>query len=95
LAESLRFELSKINSKVCTTIVCPSYIENSMGKEAEVKCASVFPLMTEDYVVQRIMAAIVRKQQLIILPSTIKSTYLARMYPVSWYDRIVKTWANV
>jgi hypothetical protein len=66
-----------------------------MGKEAEVKCASVFPLMTEDYVVQRIMAAIVRKQQLIILPSTIKSTYLARMYPVSWYDRIVKTWANV
>ena len=62
MQESLRFELSKINSKVCTTIVCPSYIDNSMGKEAEVKCAGVFPLMTEDYVVQRIMAAVIRKQ---------------------------------
>ena len=66
-----------------------------MGKEADVKCASLFPLMNEEYVVQRIMAAIVRKQALIILPSTIKTTYLARMYPVNWYDKIVKTWANV
>ena len=95
LTESLRFELAKIKSNVSTTIVCPSYINNSMGQDADIKCQSLFPLINEEYVVARIMAAVVRKQALIILPSTIKSTYLARMYPVSWYDRIVKTWANV
>ena len=95
LAESLRFELSKIDSRVSTTIVCPSYIDNGMGKEADIKCRTIFPLMNEDYVVRRVMGAIVRKQALVILPATIKTNYLARMYPVSVYDRVVKTWANV
>ncbi|QDZ20895.1 short chain dehydrogenase [Chloropicon primus] len=95
LTESLRFELSKINSAVGTTIVCPSYVDNGMGKEAEVKCSALFPLMDEEYVVRRIMGAVARRQALVILPGTIRTTYLARMYPVSVYDRIVRTWANV
>lgn len=96
LTEALRFELTKIKSKVGTTLVCPSYIDNGMGKEATVKCSTLFPLINEEYVVQRIMGAIVRKQALVILPTTIKTTWLARaVYPVSLYDRVVKAWANV
>jgi len=95
LTESLRFELSKIGSQVGTTLVCPSYIDNGMGKEADIKCGALFPLINEEYVVQRIMAAVVRRQALVILPATIKTTYLARMYPTAIYDRVIKTWANV
>ena len=92
---SLRFELAKIGSKVGTTIVCPSYIDNGMGKDADVKCRSVFPLMTEDYVVRRILAAVARNQGLVVLPGTIKAAYAARLYPTSVYDRVVRAWANV
>ena len=95
LAESLRFELSKVGSNVATTVVCPSYIDNGMGKDADIKCAAIFPLIDEAYVVKRILAALARKQKLVILPATIKATYLARMYPVAIYDRVVKTMANV
>ena len=95
LTESLRFELAKIGSKVGTTIVCPSYIDNGMGKDADVKCRSVFPLMTEDYVVRRILAAVARNQGLVVLPGTIKAAYAARLYPTSVYDRVVRAWANV
>lgn len=70
-AESLRMELRRLEaSEVHCTCVCPSFIDTGMFQGAKSAYEWFCPILTPDYVVQRIVTAMKRNTPNIIIPRT-------------------------
>ena len=60
--ESLRMELRTLKSRVRTTCICPYYIDTGMFKGVKTRFSIFLPIMKEDYVVNRILNAILQNE---------------------------------
>lgn len=84
--ESLRLELRRMGAPVRTTIVCPFYINTGMFDGVKSRFGWLIPILEPDDVVRRILRAIERDQQRLIMPWFVYTTFLARLLPVPVYD---------
>jgi all-trans-retinol dehydrogenase (NAD+) len=88
LDESLRRELRALRSNVKTTCVCPYYINTGMF--SGVSSGLLFPMMSEQWVAERIVKAVRYNEAVILLPNSMYlGTLLKGILPVG-----VRDWAE-
>ena len=87
--ESLRVELKRSNSPVRTTVICPFYISTGMFEGVKTRFAFLLPILTPDYVASRVVDAVAKRKQRLIMPRFVYSTYLLRVLPTPWADWIL------
>jgi all-trans-retinol dehydrogenase (NAD+) len=86
--ESLRAELRQIAPGVRTTVVCPYYIDTGMFRGVRSRFPWLLPILNENDVAERIVAAIRHDKRRLIMPLL---TYLIapmRVLPVRAFDWI-------
>ncbi len=88
--EALRVELHKIGTPVVTTVVCPYYVDTGMFAGVKTRFAWLMPILSQDYVVQRMVGAIESNKRRLILPRMVYSVFLMRLLPVSLMDGLMR-----
>jgi all-trans-retinol dehydrogenase (NAD+) len=86
--ESLRAELKKLAPRIRTTVVCPLYIDTGMFKGVKTRLPLLLPILEESHVADRIVSAILRDKQRLLMPFSVKFMPLLRMLPVPLFDTI-------
>ncbi len=86
--ESLRAELKKRHSKVATLLVCPYYIDTGMFEGVQTRFPLLLPILKPDYVAEKILRAIERGHQELLMPRLVRATRLAHLFPVPVFDAI-------
>lgn len=76
--EALRMELRHKAPNVNTLCVCPFYVNTGMFDGVQTKYPFILPILDANYVTDRIIEAIQRKDGVLILPPIVYLTYLAR-----------------
>jgi len=93
--ESLRMELgAQGHKRIFTTVVCPSFIATGMFKGAGMPpwMRTVAPVLRPEYVVQRIVEAIKRRNPVLIMPRLgYLSPVLRATLPTVLYDWVCAT----
>jgi all-trans-retinol dehydrogenase (NAD+) len=87
--ESLRVELKKAGSRVQTTVVCPYYINTGMFTGVKSRVPWLLPILDEDTVAERVVAAIQRNKRRLVLPPFVNFVPMARMLPVPLFDAVM------
>lgn len=88
--EALRMEMKHNNYNVDTSCVCPFYIKTDLFAGIKDVIPYVFPVLNPDYVAQRIVTGIKKREELVVIPETLRVTYLLRfLLPVSVFDKLV------
>jgi len=77
--ESLSLELKNIANGVNTLVVCPYFINTGMFDGVVTKFPSIFPILSPNYVVNRIIHSIKRRDKELYLPYSLYVTFIARM----------------
>lgn len=86
--ESIRMELkTKKLSGVNTTVVCPFYIDTGMFEGAK-GFPLLLPILKEKWVAQKIISAVKRNKEELIMPSLVKTIPICRIFPAFIFDRI-------
>jgi len=90
LTESLAFELRNLRKDgVYTTTVCPFYINTGMFDGFGVKFPSLLPVLTPEYVADRIVNAILTNQEILIVPRLLYvANYIKSLLPAQASYRI-------
>ena len=88
--ESLRLELRRLKSRVRTTVVCPFYISTGMFAGVQTRFPSLLPILDPERVTDQIVDAIRRDQRRLILPWTVRTTWLGRLLPIDVFDSIME-----
>jgi len=88
--ESLRNELQSLGKDgVNTTVICPYYINTGMFEGVVTKFPFILPILEQDYVVDKIMEAILTNQSVLMLPRILYFvTAIKSMVPSSLYTYI-------
>lgn len=88
--ESIRSELMKASKTgVYTTVVCPFFIKTGMFTGAKSRFPVLLPLLEPDYVVDRIIDAVLTNQPMLILPRTLYLIYSLRgILPITVQDKV-------
>jgi len=84
--ESLRAELRQIAPGVKTTVVCPYYINTGMFAGVKSRFPLLLPILNEDEVATRIVAAIQRNKRRLWLPPLVYTIPAMRVLPVRLFD---------
>ena len=87
--DALRAELAYLGQPIDTTLVCPYYINTGMFEGVSTRFPSLLPLLSPDYVVERIATAIARRKKRLIMPRFVYTTWLVRLLPVTLGDRLM------
>jgi all-trans-retinol dehydrogenase (NAD+) len=87
--ESLRVELKKRGSRVLTTVVCPYYISTGMFDGVRSRWPRILPILRPEYVARRVVRAIEREERRVFLPRLVHWLPMARVLPVSMFDRLM------
>jgi all-trans-retinol dehydrogenase (NAD+) len=85
-AEAIRMELRKLDSPVRTTIVCPFFIDTGLFEGVKSRFPLILPILKQDYVAERILAAIAKGKKRLVLPLFVYSVWLLRLFPVGFLD---------
>jgi all-trans-retinol dehydrogenase (NAD+) len=85
--EALRGELKKAGLNIRTTVVCPFFIRGEMFAGVRTRLPILLPILDPDRVAERIVTAVARKRQRVIMPSLVKLTWLLRLLPMELFDR--------
>lgn len=88
-AESLRAEMKKGKTGVKSLVVCPYYIDTGMFAGVKTRFPLLLPIMSPEYVVGRIIKALERGSEQLIMPRFVRILPLARVLPVAAFDRLV------
>ena len=88
--ESLRLELRRLGSRIRTTVVCPFYISTGMFEGVKTRFPLLLPILTPEYAVERIVAAIRRDRRRLVMPRIVYTTWLGRVLPVRLFDAIME-----
>ena len=88
-SDSVRIELNQSgNSQIAVTTVAPTYI--STGMFAGARGPALAPIMTPEYVVNRVWAAMLRGDAFVFLPWSVKlSRVLKALLPTPLFDWLV------
>jgi len=89
-AEALYLELRKEKSAVLSTSVCPYYINTGMFDGVKTKFPLLLPILDPDYVADRVVLAILRGEEWLVLPATAWLTLPLKVLPVSWVGFIAE-----
>jgi len=90
-ADSLRVELKRQGSAIKTTLVCPYYINTGMFTGAKTRFSWLLPILEPDYVANKIVAAIQKNQQRLIMPRFVLASYFVRLFPTWLFDSVMNT----
>ena len=69
-------------------MVCPYYIDTGMFRGVKSRFPWLLPILDEDDVAERIVAAIRRDKRRLMMPRTIYLLPLLRLLPVGAFDRL-------
>lgn len=86
--EAIRTELKRIKSKVRTTVVCPFFIDTGMFSGVRTRFPLLLPILKSDKAAKRIIGALLRNRQRLIMPPMVYSVFLLRMFPVVVFDAV-------
>jgi len=86
--ESLRVELKRTAPAVMTTVVCPFYINTGMFRGVKSRFPALLPILEEEYVAERLVAAVAGNRRRLILPRLVFLVPAMRILPVAWFDAI-------
>lgn len=87
--DSLRVELKRLGyNGIRTTVVCPYYINTGMFNGVKTRFPWLLPIMEPDNAVNKIINAIEKNKQRLIMPPLALVTYPGRLLPLSLFDRI-------
>lgn len=89
LTDSLRVELRRQKSNVRTTLVCPYYIDTGMFVGVKTRFSRLLPIMKPEYVVNRIINAVRRNRQRLVLPWFVLASYPCRILPTFMFDALI------
>jgi len=84
--ESLRGELRQIAPGVKTTVVCPYYIDTGMFSGVKSRFPWLLPILREDDVATRVVAAIQRDRRRLMMPPLVYLVPMMRVLPVGVFD---------
>lgn len=84
--ESLRAELKQIGSAIQTTVVCPFYIDTGMFSGVKSRFSWLLPILKEDTVATRVVAAIQHNKRRLLMPPTVYLVPPMRLLPVGVFD---------
>lgn len=84
--ESLRVEMKKYNTGVKTTCVCPFYISTGMFEGVKSRLSFLMPILTPEYVVEQIVGAVKRNDEMLMMPYSMNLLPIARLFPVPIQD---------
>ncbi len=87
--DALRLELKQAGHPVVTTVVCPFYIDTGMFEGVRTRFPRLLPILKPQDVVERIMQAIRRDKRRVVMPWLVFTSYLARVWPVGWFDGLM------
>ncbi len=88
LDEALRLELRRLKSRVRTTVVCPYFVDTGMFLGVRTRRPLLLPILHAERVADRVVDAILHDQERLILPWTVRLTWLFRLLPTTWFDTI-------
>lgn len=87
-AESLRVELAGIAPALRTTVVLPFYINTGMFAGASTRLPWLIPILDEAKVAERVVKAVERNEDRVLLPPIARAAFLGQLMPPSWFDRL-------
>ena len=74
-----------------TTCVCPFYIKTDLFAGIKDVIPYVFPVLDPNWVAQRIIKALKKNEEVVILPETLRLVFLFRfLLPVSICDKLIQ-----
>lgn len=89
--DALRVELKRLGySGVRTTVICPFYINTGMFKGVKTRFPWLLPIMEPDDATNKIVNAIEKNKQRLIMPPFALVTYPGRLLPLPLFDRIAE-----
>jgi all-trans-retinol dehydrogenase (NAD+) len=86
--KALRTELAATAPGVHTTVVCPCYVNTGMFDGVQTRFPMLLPILEEEAVAKRILAAIENDRAQVIMPPLVHVLPLARILPVRFFDWI-------
>ncbi len=87
--ESLRLELKEQGSAVHTTLVAPFFVDTGMFEGVRTRFSWLLPILKPEYVVDRMMKAIIGAHRRVILPWFVYVVFPIRLLPVDWFDSLI------
>lgn len=88
--ESLRMELRRLGlSNVHTTVVCPFFINTGMFDGVKTRFPWILPILDQDDVASKVIDAIERNKQRVLLPPFVYSLFPTRLLPTRLFDELV------
>ena len=88
--ESLRLECKRLGLPICTTVVCPFYISTGMFAGVKTRFPRLLPILSPEYVADRIIKAVRKKKRRLITPRFIYVVYPSRLLPVAAFDGLLR-----
>merc|ERR1719213_1337957 len=89
--EALRVELKRGSSRVRTTLVCPYYIDTGMFEGVKTRVPLLLPIMRPELVARRIVRALARAEEVVLLPGFVRTSWLCRfLFPTSVCDFLLR-----
>ena len=89
--ESLRVELKRLGHKgIRTTVVCPYYINTGMFKGVKTRVPWLLPIQEPNDAANKIVEAIEKNKQRLIMPPFALVTYPGRLLPLPLFDRLAE-----
>lgn len=89
--DSLRVELKRLGYHgIRTTVVCPFYINTGMFKGVKTRFPWLLPILEPDEAANKIVSAIEKNKQRLIMPPFALVTYPGRLLPMPLFDRIAE-----
>ncbi|MDR2618807.1 MAG: SDR family oxidoreductase [Treponema sp.] len=86
--ESLRMELKRRKSKVRTTVVCPFFIDTGMFLGVKTRVPFLLPILKSGYAARRIIGAVLKNKQRLIMPRFVHAVFFLRFLPVWALDLV-------
>ncbi|MBN2861496.1 MAG: SDR family oxidoreductase [Sphaerochaetaceae bacterium] len=86
--ESLRMEYGGREAGIATTVVCPFFIDTGMFRGVKTRFPLLLPIMQPEYVADKIVRAVKRKKKILILPFFVRTLFILRLFPLSFFDRV-------
>jgi all-trans-retinol dehydrogenase (NAD+) len=87
--ESLRAEMRQARTGVRTLVVCPYYIDTGMFAGVRTRFPLLLPILREGDVARRVLDAIEKGRQRLVLPPLVRVLPALRLLPVPAFDAVL------
>jgi short-subunit dehydrogenase len=87
--EALRLEMKEKGHRIRTTLVAPFFVDTGMFAGVKTRFSLLLPIMKPEYVVEKMIRAIYRRKNRLILPRFVYMIFPIRLLPVSWFDALI------